>query len=1367
MTSAIDSLADYARAVQGARRAREFSQRDLAVRLGVSPTVLRKIERGELPPDAGLAARIASELGIPTPGDVSASDGLETRLVAAAVAAPTIRQTLPGQLIGTARRGYRFVTLLGTGGFGAVYRAEQTSVGRDVAVKVVHPHLADDLEFVRRFEVEAELVARLEHPHIVPLYDFWREPGAAFMVMRYLRGGSLADRMTTGAIPAAQLMQMLRQVALALRVAHRAGVVHRDLKPANILLDDEGNACLADFGVAKQLDGNSARTQAGDIVGSLAYCSPEQIRGVDVGPAADVYAFGLVCYELLAGRRAFQGPGREALIHQHLHEPPPPVRAHGADLPEALDAVFARALAKDAGARTGDPLQLVAELEAVLRGSDAGWLGSLPTHVDDPTLSARTLVGVDDGDNPFVGLAAFDEGDARNFFGREALVEQLVARIADTGALARALFVVGASGSGKSSVVRAGLLPAVRAGRAGAGSRDWLVSTLLPGADPWAALAQSLLRVATRQPGNLDAMLRGDALGLSRAVDRCLAGSDGTELLLVVDQFEELWTLNTDHEDCDRFINLLTTALMEPHSRVRIVFTLRADFLDRPLAHPDLADFLRERAVLVPAMSLDEVERAIVGPARRVGLGFEPGLVAAILAEVGSQAGALPLLQFALSELFARRRGRELTLAAFRDIGGIRGALVNRAEAAHAALDDRAQHAARQMFLRLTNLGEGSEDTRRRVVVAELDAIGGDEAGRTAVVAAREAFARARLLTLDSDPASGEATVEVAHEALLRGWTRLREWLQLSRADLRLQRQLADAARQWEAAGRDTSFLAAGGRLAQFRLLPEHGLVALTAHEGAFLDASIAHAQALADAESARQARELEQARQLVAEQQRAAEAAAARALLERRGRQRLRVVLVGLSALLVLAVWQGWQLSTRGDELERETARANQEASSARALSDFWADLFRKADPNRAQGREPTVREVLDQGMANASAQLADAPLVQARLLRQMGESYRTLGVLDQADAALSAAAAALARVPDAPLVQRIDLALERGRVLADLGRGDDALAELGQALRWQEQSGASTAERATTLNITASVYNDQSRFIEAEPLLRQVLASRREGAEPRDLATSLNNLGFTLLQTGRVGEARTLFEETLALRRKVYPGLHTETAITAMNLGVAERDLGEFERARAHLDEAELDLGTLLTAEAAGTGGPRHPILAGLALHRGIAAQLEGDLQAALVAFDRSITMYEALFGPDAGALATPLRERGAVGAELGLAAQARSDLERSCAITARLRGANSVFHALCRLRLARALVRIGDQDAARAAFAGVLDALGQAPAGDLRLATERATALLLDAELAGRTAPVGEIRGLLEPARELVRARALLASLPADGR
>lgn len=1360
--NASEPLARLAQAVQSARRARNLSQRELAERLGVPATALRKIERGELLPDAAVSGllRTILELDETALRVLDQAEGLVTRVVAEAASAPTIGHTLPGQLLGTTRRGYRFEALLGSGGFGAVYRAHQVSVGRDVAIKVVHPHLADDLDFVRRFEVEAELVARLEHPHIVPLYDFWREPGAAFMVMRYLRGGSLADRMAAGPIPAPMLLQVLRQIAQALRAAHRAGVVHRDLKPANILLDEQGNACLADFGVAKRLDSVSARTQAGDIVGSLAYCAPEQIRGVEVGPAADVYAFGLVSYELLAGRRAFAGPARESLIHQHLNETPPPVRLHAPELPEALDAVLLRALAKDPALRPGDPTQFVAELEAVLRGAGAGWLGSPSVAVDEATVEGGSLSAVDDADNPFVGLAAFDEGDARNFFGREALIEQLAARLAETGALARALFVIGASGSGKSSVVRAGLLPRVRSGRIGADSAAWLITTMLPGADPWAALAQALMRIATRQPGDLETMLRADALGLGRAIDRCLAGSAATEVLLVVDQFEELWTLVADAALRDRFIDLLTSALLDPHARLRIVFTLRADFLDRPLAHPDLADFLRERTVLVPAMSLDEIERAIVGPAQRIGLGFEPGLVAAMLADVGSQAGALPLLQFALAELFQRRRGRELTLSAYREIGGIAGALVNRAEATFDGLDAPARRAARQMFLRLTTLGEGSEDTRRRVHLGELDALASATEDAQAVARARDAFAAARLLTLDRDPGSGEATVEVAHESLLRGWSRLREWLHASRADLRLQRQLAEAARQWTAAGRDSSFLATGGRLAQFELLPEHGLVRLTAAEAAFLDASRAHALAQAQAESQRQTRELAQARQLALEQQRAAEAAAARAAAERRGRQRLRVVVLGISVLLGLAAWQAWQLAVRGTELERATARANQEAASARALSDFWADLFRQADPNRAQGRELSVREMLDQGMDSAVPRLSETPLVKARLLKQMGESYRALGNLERAEAALAAAAAALDSTADAPMAQRIDLALERGRVLADLGRAEAALAILERARRWQDETAAPDGERATTLNIIASIYNDQSRFLDAEPLLREALALRRAGGDPREVSTSLNNLGYALLQTGRVREARALFEEALPLRRQAFPGRHTETVITEINLGVAERDLGDFAAAGTHFDHAEADLLALLAGERDAAEGPRHPILAGLLVHRGLAALLVDDAAAAVSAFDRALAQYEALFGPSAPVLGTVLRERGSARLLLGDRAGARADLERACAITVQARGEQSPLVAICRSRMARVLAAAGDREAARARLHEALAGFARAPADDRRMATEHAAACLELARL-DRDAGLRERAiALLQPAQELVRARQLLA-------
>ena len=215
-----------------------------------------------------------------------------------------LRQDADLDLQGEPLRGYRLLEQIGEGAFGVVYRAIQPKVQRDVAVKAIHPHLANDPEFIRRFEAEAQFIARLEHPHVVPLYDYWREPGGAYLVMRFLRGGNLAEALDDGAFEPERAARMLDQVGGALASAHRQGVVHRDVKPSNILLDEEGNAYLADFGIAKDIAA-SDRTEPGAVKGSLLYLAPEQIRGEAITPRTDVYALGVVLYEVLVGEHPF------------------------------------------------------------------------------------------------------------------------------------------------------------------------------------------------------------------------------------------------------------------------------------------------------------------------------------------------------------------------------------------------------------------------------------------------------------------------------------------------------------------------------------------------------------------------------------------------------------------------------------------------------------------------------------------------------------------------------------------------------------------------------------------------------------------------------------------------------------------------------------------------------------------------------------------------------------------------------------------------------------------------------------------------------------------------------------------------------
>ena len=356
-----------------------------------------------------------------------------------------LRQDADLELQGEPLRGYRMIEQIGEGAFGVVYRASQPQIGREVAIKAVPPELANHPDFVRRFEREAQIVARLEHPHIVPLYDYWREPNAAYLVMRFLRGGSLEDLLKAGPLETARAASILDQVAAALSTAHRQGVVHRDVKPGNVLLDEEGNAYLTDFGVA--LDAGSPERSTGTMMrGTPAYLSPEQVRLDPASPQTDVYALGIVTYEMLTGVHPFPDSPLQVLLDAHLHDAVPSIRQIRPELPSTLDRVIARATEKEPNERFNDALELAAAFRAAIEGV---------ATVPEPVGEIR---------NPYKGLRAFLEADTADFFGREALTQRLVRRLKEDGEASRFLAVVGPSGSGKSSVVRAGLVPALRRG---------------------------------------------------------------------------------------------------------------------------------------------------------------------------------------------------------------------------------------------------------------------------------------------------------------------------------------------------------------------------------------------------------------------------------------------------------------------------------------------------------------------------------------------------------------------------------------------------------------------------------------------------------------------------------------------------------------------------------------------------------------------------------------------------------------------------------------------------------------------------------------------------------------------------------------
>jgi WD40 repeat protein len=575
------------------------------------------------------------------------------------------------------------------------------------------------------------------------------------------------------------------------------------------------------------------------------------------------------------------------MIQQHINTPMPPLSARQPGLPAALDEVIARATAKDPEARYADTVSLLQDFRQA-----TGRM--VTTHV--PTLTYEEEDTGIEIDNPYKGLRAFGEADTDNFFGRETLVQQLLARLGEGGELSRFLAVIGPSGSGKSSVVRAGLIPTIRRGGL-PGSENWFVIDMLPGKHPFEELEAALLRVAVNPPESLLSQLKDGPRGLLRAVHRILPADESVELVLVIDQFEEVFTLVEDEAERALLLESIAAAVLDERSRLRVILTLRADFTDKPLRYVDFGEMLNRRFEFVLPMTADEMERAVAGPAQRAGLRLEKGLVSTILREAGNQPGTLPLLQHALSELFERRERRTLTNKAYREIGGVLGGLGRSAETIYRGLDPAGQSAARQLFLRLVTLGEGTEDTRRRVLREELETLDGNGGSLETVI---DAFGRARLLSFDRDPISRGPTVEVAHEALLREWARLREWLHESRADVRLQRQLAVAAGEWQNAGQEPSFLLAGARLEHIEGWAENTTVALTQDEQAYLHASLGERQRRQTEEHARQARELENLQKLAdAEKRRAEEQTLSSVKLRKRA-----VYLTGaLIIALVLAV--------------------------------------------------------------------------------------------------------------------------------------------------------------------------------------------------------------------------------------------------------------------------------------------------------------------------------------------------------------------------------------------------------------------------------------------------------------------------------
>jgi hypothetical protein len=424
--------------------------------------------------------------------------------------------------------------------------------------------------------------------------------------------------------------------------------------------------------------------------------------------------------------------------------------------------------------------------------------------------------------NPYKGLLAFTENDARDFFGREALIDELVKTMQTAltceskgGQQARMLTVVlGPSGSGKSSVVRAGLLPCLREGRV-LNSKEWVyLDPIFPGAHPLEALAVSLAKqLPARGPIALHEDLKAPSERNLHLLACQIASSPQQKVVLLVDQFEEVFTLTNDEAERQHFFDLLVSAATEPNGPLFALLTLRADFYDRPMHYAELFRLIDTQHVSVLPLEREDLRRVIEQPASLpdVQVTFENGLVDELLMDMQGQSGALPLLEFTLDQLFQRRNGYQLTLQAYHEMGGVKGALSRHAEETYEALpSDAHRQAAHDIFLRLIEPGMTEQDTtRRRADRSEFDRADPTQAQQ--MQQTLEAFISARLLT--TNQIGGRITVEVSHEALIREWKRLADWVHEARDDILFQRSLSEDVEEWERRKRPRDRLYRGTQL--------------------------------------------------------------------------------------------------------------------------------------------------------------------------------------------------------------------------------------------------------------------------------------------------------------------------------------------------------------------------------------------------------------------------------------------------------------------------------------------------------------------------------------------------------------------------
>jgi serine/threonine protein kinase len=795
---------------------------------------------GSLAPIAGPAVRTPSSTG-PEPASgpgISAWDAAGAQ----ASGGHALRAALaPGARINQ----YEIIKMIGEGGMGSVFLARDLRLGRRVAIKFLQ---SNEPEQTQRFLVEARTTARCQHDNIVVIYEVGEHAGAPYIVLEYLSGKPLTHQTENGQkVPYSRAVEIMCPILRALACSHDQGIVHRDLKPDNVFITESGTIKVLDFGIAKVLqrpDGQLARpagatriaspielatgtdaglTRVGTIMGTLKYMSPEQWGiGIEVDHLTDIWACGVLLHRMICGRHPLYPLDGNQLVVTATLEIPMPSMAEAAptDVPRELIQIVDRCLLKDKTQRWQSAAQLLSALELFLPGRR-------------PQL---------DGDeSPYAGLSPFQESDAGKFFGRNREIAAMMTQIRDRPLMT----VVGSSGVGKSSFVRAGVVPALK--RSG---ETWEVLVARPGRKPLEALAGILAPMITTaanladdvdEQNRLVATLRREPGHLGNVL-RLRARRDGRHILVFVDQFEELYTQVADPAERAVFTACLTAIADDATSPLRVVLSLRSDFLDRIAEDPALATELTPGLFFLGPPGRAGLREAIVQPAEMAGFQFElPATVEDMLDHLETSPDALPLLQFAAAKLWESRdtARRLLTHQAYAAMGGAAGALASHADQFVAGLGATRTPLVRTLMLRLVT----AERTRAIVPVAELRELSHEPGEVQRLI---DQMIDARLLVVQTLEGGRGSTAEIIHESLIQGWPTLRHWLDENQDDAELVEQLRVSAHQWHHKGYDAGLLWRGEAAAEAGKLRARYKGPLSDVERGFLEAVVGHAAAQA-----------------------------------------------------------------------------------------------------------------------------------------------------------------------------------------------------------------------------------------------------------------------------------------------------------------------------------------------------------------------------------------------------------------------------------------------------------------------------------------------------------------------------------------